>query len=177
MNHRWRAYSRPATASQCSPALLTLFVREDPRRAHLVLFLAVVVLYGVVPQVVGLRGAARHRVDPAAEAHGGIAVVVRAVVARALGDLCATSTSAPGYTVGERGTMNICLCTRGGSGGGSGEGGRATRDDHHSSDRRRREVLHVALVELAARHAHERPDQRQDPAEPLDAVRAPRRRS
>ena len=96
MNHRWRAYSRPATASQCS--LLTLFVREDPRRAHLVLLLAVVVLYGVVPQVVGLRGAARHRVDPAAEAHGQVAVVVRAVVPRALGDLRATSTRAPGAT-------------------------------------------------------------------------------
>ena len=62
------------------------------------LLLAVVVLDGVVPQGVGLRGAARHRVDPAAEAHGGIAVVVRAVVPRALGDLRATSTRAPGAT-------------------------------------------------------------------------------
>ena len=51
------------------------------------LLLAVVVLYGVVPHVVGLGGAARHRVDPAAEAHGEVAVEVRAVVARALGDL------------------------------------------------------------------------------------------
>ena len=88
--------SGPATASRGS--LLTLFVREDPRRAHLVLLLAVVVLDGVVPQGVGLRGAARHRVDPAAEAHGEVAVVVRAVVARALGDLRATSTRAPGAT-------------------------------------------------------------------------------
>ena len=74
----------------------TLFVWEDPRRAHLVLLLAVVVLYGVVPQVVGPARAARHYVDPAPHAHGQVAVVVRAVVARALGDLCATSTSAPG---------------------------------------------------------------------------------
>ena len=84
MNEGGGRYSRPATASRCS--LLTLFVREDPRRAHLVLLLAVVVLYGVVPHVVGLGGAARHRVDPAAEAHGEVAVEVRAVVARALGD-------------------------------------------------------------------------------------------
>ena len=43
------------------------------------------------------------------------------------------------------------------------------------SDRRRREVLHVALVELAARHAHEGANQRQHPAIPLDPIRAPRR--
>ena len=100
MNHRWRAYSRPATASRCS--LLTLFIREDPRRAHLVLLLAVVVLYGVVPHVVGLQGAARHRVEKAVEAHGEVAVVVRAVVPRALGDLRATSTRAPGAVVEQR---------------------------------------------------------------------------
>ena len=74
----------------------TLFVWEDPRRAHLVLLLAVVVLYGVVPHGVGLQSAARKSVEKAVEANGEVAVVVRAVVPRALGDLRATSTRAPG---------------------------------------------------------------------------------
>ena len=38
-------------------------------------------------------------------------------------------------------------------------------------DGRRRVVLHVALVELAARHANQRANQRQDPAEPLPLER------
>ena len=145
MNHRWRAYSRPATASRCS--LLTLFVREDPRRAHLVLLLAVVVLYGVVPQVVGLRGVYVSLL-PVVEARGGRLQTT---------------------------TMYICLCTRAARGVGAGTG--KSHPMTTQLDGRRRVVLHVALVELAARHANQRTDQRQDPAEPLDAVRAPRRAS
>ena len=85
----------------------TLFVWEDPRRAHLVLLLAVVVLYGVVPHGVGLQGAARKSVEKAVEAHGEVAVVVRAVVPRALGDLRATSTRAPGAIRTVRRTLEI----------------------------------------------------------------------